>query len=100
MNKDEFKEKYEAYKDKANNFWQKHKCEIKRTAKVSGVCMLIGFLKGIRFESANTGKLIDRIPKAPDLDDLDDYLVASGMSKVELEKFISELADNDLIPRE
>ena len=100
MSKDEFKEKYEACKEKANNFWQKHKREIKRTAKIGGACMFVGFLKGIQFEAINTGKLIDRIPKAQSLDDLDEYLVASGMSKVELEKFISELADNDLIPLE
>ena len=100
MDKERLKKDAKFCKDKIKDFWHDHKKEIKRTAKIGAVCMIIGFLKGVKFESINTGKLIDRIPKTPDLDDLDDWLIASGMSKKELEYFINELAINDLIPDE
>lgn len=100
MDKERLKKDAKFCKDKVKDFWHDHKREIKRTVKIGAVCILIGFLKGIEFESMNTRELIQRIPKQPDLDDLDEWLVASGMSKKELEYFINELAINDLIPNE
>ncbi len=100
MDKERLKKDAKFCKDKVKYFWHDHKKEIKRTAKIGAVCMIIGFVKGIECKLIDTNELIQRIPKQPDLDDLDDWLIASGMSKTELEYAINELAINDLIPNE
>ena len=100
MDKDDKKIKIE-FPENIKSFWSTHKKEIKRTVKISGIVFIVGFVKGTLSTSRYYGSLIKKIPDAPapDKGSLANYILASGVTKTELDGIVSELMDNDLIEK-